>query len=271
MLELTKIAPSKQKNIMKRKSLLLLAIATCYAFLVFGQDQLIVEGDIRVSDDSSIRGIDEIKGFNDLRFAPTEISLPTMVINPSGYVGIGNFGPEVDLVVKQINDPTGDLGELITNPGGLMIEDNGTDESAALFFIDNSNNLGIAFGAGAFFTKRVFIRQSDGNYFSSSDLRLKKNINGLEDVLSKVMALRPSKYQFRDQESEVKDLGLIAQEVEKYFPEVVATVDGTKAICYAKLSVVAIKAIQEQQEEIERLRLVERRLGDLEEAVNRSE
>ena len=51
-------------------------------------------------------------------------------------------------------------------------------------------------------------------------------------------------------------MGLIAQEVEKVFPEVVLTDnEGYKSIAYSKMVAVLIEAIKEQQEMIEELKL----------------
>ena len=43
-------------------------------------------------------------------------------------------------------------------------------------------------------------------------------------------------------------IGFIAQEVEPLFPEFVGETNGTKTLAYANFGVIAIKAIQEQQE-----------------------
>ena len=52
----------------------------------------------------------------------------------------------------------------------------------------------------------------------------------------------------------MREIGLIAQEVEKEFPEIVRTDDkGYKSVMYDRLSVILLKAIQEQQTEIDNL------------------
>jgi len=101
---------------------------------------------------------------------------------------------------------------------------------------------------------------SNGAYTNTSDIRLKKNITTLENQLGKVLSLRPTRYQFKDNSNEPDEytLGLIAQEVQKVIPEVVAQItdleeDGTDylGIAYAELIPVLIGAIQEQQEIID--------------------
>ena len=98
-----------------------------------------------------------------------------------------------------------------------------------------------------------------GAYTSVSDRTLKTNITSLSSVLGKVMKLEPSTYQFIDNNPTSKtSIGLIAQDVETLFPEFIyknADRDGKelRTMDYAGLSVVALKAIQEQQVIIEAL------------------
>lgn len=105
-----------------------------------------------------------------------------------------------------------------------------------------------------------------------SDARVKQNIQPVvQNLLQKVMALKPVTYNFSNinyspgtslhilnNSSGKNELGLLAQEVYKLFPETVSKPeDETRelwAIDYSKLTVILIKAIQEQQQEIELLK-----------------
>lgn len=100
-----------------------------------------------------------------------------------------------------------------------------------------------------------------GGTYNVSDRRLKKDIVPLENVLDKVMQLKPSHYRFIKNDGKLS-IGFIAQEVLPLFPEVVSHQEITDpksemkdiyAVDYANLSAVAIKAIQEQQQQIEQL------------------
>lgn len=193
---------------------------------------------------------------------------PRLSISGGGKVGIGLTNPVIDLQIKQQSAADANPDGLVNNPSGLMIE--APDDSAVLMYIDNSNDLNFAFGAGILTTQRSWIQDTSGDYFNTSDRRLKTNIYGMSSVLENVLELRPSFYQFRDNKDQTMEIGLIAQEVEKLFPEVVTTKNGMKAICYSKLSVLAIKAIQEQQREIDRLVELESRLNALESRMNTS-
>jgi CubicO group peptidase (beta-lactamase class C family) len=85
-----------------------------------------------------------------------------------------------------------------------------------------------------------------------SDKRAKKSIVQLSNALEKVMKLRSVTFKWKEYESKNKSIGLIAQEVEKVFPELVYTnnENGMKGIHYAELTSVLIEAIKEQQAQI---------------------
>lgn len=92
----------------------------------------------------------------------------------------------------------------------------------------------------------------------TSDIRFKKDIEPLKSSLEKLLQLRGVSYHWRHEEfpdkkfEEGKDIGVIAQEVEKLFPELVNTDDeGYKAVEYSHLVPVLIEAIKEQQAIIE--------------------
>ena len=87
-----------------------------------------------------------------------------------------------------------------------------------------------------------------------SDIRYKKNIQPLQNSLSKVLLLNGVSYYFKKEEfkdknfTNDKQVGLIAQEVEKIFPELVQTdAQGFKSIDYAKLTPVLVEAVKELQ------------------------
>ena len=90
-----------------------------------------------------------------------------------------------------------------------------------------------------------------------SDRRYKKNIEVLTQALDKVEKLRGVSYDWKTEEFPNKNfdkkhqIGLIAQELELVFPELVNTdVEGYKSVDYSKLVAVLIEAIKEQQNEI---------------------
>jgi hypothetical protein len=90
---------------------------------------------------------------------------------------------------------------------------------------------------------------------AASDSRIKKNIVNSTYGLATVLKLRPVEYNLTS--NDLKQVGFIAQEVQKLVPEVVTGKEGDLSkgeilgITYANLVPVLTKAIQEQQKQIE--------------------
>jgi len=89
--------------------------------------------------------------------------------------------------------------------------------------------------------------------YSSSDERLKTNIQSLQNSLEKVNQLNGVSFNWKANGQE--SVGLIAQDVEKVFPQIVGTdKEGMKSVDYTKLVAVLIEAIKEQQKQIDELK-----------------
>lgn len=91
---------------------------------------------------------------------------------------------------------------------------------------------------------------------SSSDSRLKTNIKPLTDCLNKINTIRPVSFNWNELQSTQsgKDIGLIAQQVERQFPEICTTrKNSIKAINYKKMTAVLVACIKEKQERIDNL------------------
>ena len=88
----------------------------------------------------------------------------------------------------------------------------------------------------------------------SSDLRWKKDITPLENVLERIQKINGVSYYWKKEEfkdknfDEQQQIGVIAQEVEAVFPELVKTDgEGFKSMDYQSLTAVLLEAIKEQQ------------------------
>ncbi len=95
----------------------------------------------------------------------------------------------------------------------------------------------------------------------SSDRRYKRDIHTLDNTLEKLMKLRGVNYFMKEEYKEKGfgdgiQIGVIAQEVEKVYPELVNTNEktGYKAVDYSKFTPILIEAVKEQQEQIEALK-----------------
>jgi len=102
----------------------------------------------------------------------------------------------------------------------------------------------------------------DANAFATtSDSRLKKDVEEVADALAKVKALRPVHYNWISSANfnpESKELGFLAQEVEEVVPAVVATgadVDATKRVAYDRLTALLVGAVKEQSIVIDALQV----------------
>ena len=91
------------------------------------------------------------------------------------------------------------------------------------------------------------------SFVYSSDKSLKTSIQQIPNALEKLKQLNGVSFNWKS--SGEKSIGLIAQDVEKVYPEIVSTGEnGLKAVDYAKLVAVLIEAVKEQQKQIDELK-----------------
>jgi hypothetical protein len=87
-------------------------------------------------------------------------------------------------------------------------------------------------------------------FWQPSDRRLKENIIPITDALSKVLALQGVYYNFKKAPGK-RNIGFIAQDVEKVLPELVDTNNkGFKYVEYNVVGALLVEAIKEQEKEI---------------------
>jgi hypothetical protein len=123
--------------------------------------------------------------------------------------------------------------------------------------VTTGGTLAATFAANGNFT-------ATGEVTAFSDARLKDNIEVIADPLTKILKLRGVTFTRTDQEDQERvHMGVIAQEVEQYFPEVVHTTsDGTKTVNYGAMAGAFIEAFKEQQSQIDELREMIKKLMD---------
>lgn len=93
-------------------------------------------------------------------------------------------------------------------------------------------------GAGTF--------TATGDVCAFSDVRLKDNIQVIQDPLTKVLKLRGVTFTRKDLDDSKTHMGVIAQEVESVVPEVVVTgEDGIKTVAYGNMAGLLIEAIKQ--------------------------
>lgn len=91
-------------------------------------------------------------------------------------------------------------------------------------------------------------------YYTSSDERLKTFGNNVEVDLNKLSKLRKSYFTFNSDDTSKTHIGVSAQEIMEIYPEIVNTDEnGYLSVDYAKLSVIALKAVDNLHERLTRL------------------
>ncbi len=166
-----------------------------------------------------------------------------LTVLKKGFTGIQTASPASDLHVLHGNQAS-------TN--GLMIQNDSTFSNFRLYTHHN----------GAFRLYGVdptihvgSIDPVSGVYTANSDLRLKESLEDLPFDWEMFMQLAPLVYEFKNDTTNKKYIGMIAQEVMKIYPEMVtydAALDSYH-MDYSAFGVIAIKAIQEQQKMIDSL------------------
>ena len=107
--------------------------------------------------------------------------------------------------------------------------------------------------------------KAKNGFFQTSDERLKTFTEDVEVDLDKLSELPKKKYYWTEDKNKVESIGTSAQKVRELFPEVVnVNEDGYLSVDYAKLSIVALAAIDELNK---KNKLLEERLERLEKAL----
>ena len=88
-------------------------------------------------------------------------------------------------------------------------------------------------------------------FTNMSDETLKSNIITIENALDTVANLRGVSFTWKD--TNQKSLGVIAQEVESFVPELVFTEDGVKSVSYGNFVGILIEAIKDLKQRVEAL------------------
>ena len=175
-------------------------------------------------------------------------------------MGLGTTADNVGMVAVGVNnaagigDPTADQyyyadGQYTGAPIGVAFVVGNGD-------VDTSNGLAGANPSNAFVVNYDGSATLSGDLTINSDARLKSNIITLGSTLSRLLLIDGKSYTMKANESIAK-IGLLAQEVQAAFPELVKTSndsEGTLSVNYQGMIPVLLNAIKEQQAQIDELK-----------------
>jgi hypothetical protein len=175
-----------------------------------------------------------------------------MVVLKNGNVGIGTNAPGEKLVLNASASAT------------LQLQAAGVDKAFVQLSGDNlrlgtysSNDLGnVTFrlnGSDRFIILPNGNATLTGTLTQNSDERFKQDITPINNALDKVMQLNGYEYYWKPelQRDSSLQIGLIAQNVEKVLPQLVATdKEGLKSVAYQNMVPVLVEAIKELQQQI---------------------
>lgn len=146
-----------------------------------------------------------------------------------------------------------DNGGTFSGDGFGMV--NNTSGENWEFFVEEDGNLSLWASLGL---PMGSFDNLSGNYVASSDRKLKRDIKQLSrQQLQKINQLRPVTYHFKERRNQRPVYGLIAQEVQEVYPDLVVNSardeDGNSVlgVSYTELIPVLIAGMQEQQAIIE--------------------
>ena len=242
--------------------------------LYYGSEQMLSYNDLALyfddhvtqDDLSSLR--DSIN--NDISTATSNLSISSIydIQNPFDPDNDGRLHPDVTDNSFLVANET-----LLTNPDGTPSQDElGNDlysRSISWSTINIPNNISDLsdivlsnLQAGDLLvyddSANSFINVVGSSYLNtSSDLRLKTEIQEISGSISKIKKLTPKYFTWNElsKNEGVKDIGVIAQNVQEVLPEAVQEgPDGYLTVSYHKIIPLLIQAFQDQQKEIELLK-----------------
>ena len=182
----------------------------------------------------------------------------------SASLGLGTTADNFGMLAIGVNNVSG-IGDTTADPnnyGGYYYADGAYTGSApgVAFVIGNGDLNSGADNAGSN-SSNAFVVNFDGSatlageLTVNSDARLKANITSLGNTLPKLLLLDGKRYTLKNN-GETK-IGLLAQEVQKLFPELVKEAKDPKqtlSLFYQGLVPVLINAIKDQQKQLEELK-----------------
>tara|TARA_Y100000022_G_scaffold68467_1_gene58920 strand:- start:414 stop:1829 length:1416 start_codon:yes stop_codon:yes gene_type:complete len=253
-----------------------------FANLQIGGNQVFHTGNDGSGSGLDADTVDGIEGASLLRSDAADTLDAVLTVGQNGRIDFSDISTVPDNPTNQQADyirfgSNGSISQ-VSGRGGLMISssDDGmviangdvgrgfTDSNINIdiedtfilsdFKIELWTNLQNGFG-----NQQAFVFRTDGEFRApvtvqaNSDIKLKTNLRPLENCLDKISRITGYRYERIDLNNK-EQIGVVAQEVEKEFPELVSEEKGIKAVSYGNLVAVAFEAIKELKAEVDTLR-----------------
>lgn len=161
-------------------------------------------------------------------------------ITASSFIGTADQAKEL-LTARKINGVDFD-GTIDVNIPSNLSTNNSNQSGFLLFSLGETGNQS-AYTKSNIRANPFTSTISAVNFNSSSDETLKENIVPISNALEKVQQISGVHFNWKDNGE--KSIGVIAQEIEKVFPELVQEIDDRKTVSYGNLIAVLIEAIKE--------------------------
>jgi hypothetical protein len=238
-------------------------------------DDVVGRIDFKASGDDHTSAGDGIVGRieNQVRGTFSSNDTPTALIFKVGDNNTGDLVESMRLIWTSANPA---YGALFAGP--VQLPDGSADYPALQFGSQNDGMFHHSDGVKIMVNNANEVLFENGGDFHSdgdviafsttiSDERVKTDVETIDSALDKVLQMRGVEYTWtRGKRKGKKDIGVIAQEVEKVLPEIVRekdmllwkdkddeVLDKYKTVDYEKLSAVLIEGMKEQQKQIEDL------------------
>ncbi|QDK45922.1 hypothetical protein DOM22_12555 [Bdellovibrio sp. ZAP7] len=196
-------------------------------------------------------------------------NLASIQVLTDGSGGANGYGGRIMFTTKADNSTSQGINFIMTSTGNV-----GIGTGVPSYRLDVSGDANLSTGS----VYRIAGTQicSSSGCTSSSDRRLKENIQPLQNSLENILKLDAVSYNYIDTArfGDKHQVGVIAQDVEKIYPEVVVTDEktGMKAVAYDHLVAPLIEAVKSLYYKVtaseEKIAEHDRRIASVEEQKN---
>ena len=158
---------------------------------------------------------------------------PGIIVNTQGICVQANTGLVVNSAGVFVNAASSNLS---LYSSGV----NASSYTVGTFFIANATSLNV--GTGFYVNSSSYCTAVD--FYATSDIAYKEDLQRLENVIDKISTLIG--YSYTHKLAKSKKIGLVAQDVEKVFPETVGkNEDGFLQLSYGGIVAVLVEAVKE--------------------------